>query len=293
MGLSKGEKNTIHKGDKYLIPEEAYKRLYGEYKKHGSLVIGVDFDGTIHDYHKEGYEYNNCKELLRSLKDIGCKIICWTAYKDHDYVEEYFKKNDLPLDGINCDGVELPYSTRKPFFNALLDDRAGIRDVYGDLSRLVNDIKYEKENKDTKILNKVSGDFEEIEGKVNILIGVYDPNGSNNELYDMVYSKFNDRVELEKREFKYANIGLKALGREDIDQLLDLNNDAPDRFYLILKDSEINMDTIILNSRVDMIFYLDSGEVDEKLANTINVSMVDNDNDLFDEMIYEIRYYLF
>lgn len=126
--------------DKYLNPYENRERLLREYKKHNNLVIGVDFDATIHDYHKEGYEYTEVKQLLRDLKEIGCTIICWTAYKEHDYVEKYFKDNDLPLDGINCDGIKLPYETRKPFFNALLDDRAGLRSMVEDLRYVVEEV---------------------------------------------------------------------------------------------------------------------------------------------------------
>jgi hypothetical protein len=124
--------------DEYLVKGRSYERLFEEYKKHGALVIGYDFDSTVHDYHKKGATYDKVIQLLRDLKSIGCKLICWTAYKDHDYVEEFLNKNTIPFDGINTDGIALPWETRKPFFSALLDDRAGLIQVYEDLRRLAD-----------------------------------------------------------------------------------------------------------------------------------------------------------
>lgn len=127
--------------DPYLNAGASYKRLLEEYQKHGSLVIGFDFDGTVHDYHKKGDTYHQVVELLRELKEIGCTLICWTAYKEHSYVIKYLTDNDIPFDGVNIDGIPLPWESRKPFFSALLDDRAGLIQVYNDLCALVQTIK--------------------------------------------------------------------------------------------------------------------------------------------------------
>lgn len=128
--------------DKYLRPKETFYRLLREYKEHGSLIIGCDFDSTIHDYHKEGEDYSDVKQLLRQLKSIGCKIIIWTAYKDLVFVKQYCEQNNIPCDGVNSDGIPLPWYSRKPFFSALLDDRAGLDSVYRDLTKLVNTVKH-------------------------------------------------------------------------------------------------------------------------------------------------------
>lgn len=127
--------------DKYLRPRETFNRLLREYKEHSSLVIGCDFDGTLNDYHKEGESYSDVKQLLRDLKSIGCKIIIWTAYKDLVFVKQYCEDNDIPCDGINTDGIPLPWYSRKPFFSALLDDRSGLLSVYEDLTELIKTIK--------------------------------------------------------------------------------------------------------------------------------------------------------
>jgi len=128
--------------DYFLNVNNSYNRLLEEYTKYGSLVIGFDFDDTVHDYHKKGHTYHQVIKLLRDLKSIGCKLVCWTAHNNHDYVNNYLYEHKIPCDGINTDGVKLSWETRKPFFSALLDDRAGLMQVYDDLTRLVYEIKY-------------------------------------------------------------------------------------------------------------------------------------------------------
>lgn len=135
----------MKKNDEYLVKGASLKRLIDEYHKYGILYIGVDFDGTLHDYHKSGASYENVRQLVRDLKSIGCKIICWTAYKDLNYVAEFLKENNIPWDSINEGGIPLPWISKKPFFSALLDDRAGLKQVYNELSILVTIIRQENE----------------------------------------------------------------------------------------------------------------------------------------------------
>ena len=130
--------------DEYLIENSSYERLYEEYKKYGSLVIGFDFDNTVYDFHKTGKSYEQVRQLLRDLVSIKCKTICWTAQKDINFVANFLDKNEIPYNGINSNGINLGYESRKPFFSALLDDRAGLLQVYNDLNKLVKTIKYEK-----------------------------------------------------------------------------------------------------------------------------------------------------
>ena len=127
--------------DEYLIDGKSLRRLLDEYKKYGSLTIGFDFDGTVYDYHQTGATYYDVIMLLRNLKEINCKLICWTAQKDLDFVESYLKDNNIPFDGINTNGIDLGWESRKPFFSALLDDRAGLVQVYYELASLVLIIK--------------------------------------------------------------------------------------------------------------------------------------------------------
>ena len=119
--------------DQYLVPGESLKRLFSDYKAYGSLSIGYDFDNTVYDFHKQGHTYDLVIQLIKDLKSIGCTVICWTANKDHTNVIKYLEDNNIPFDGINTDGIKLPWTSRKPFYSALLDDRAGLIQVYNEL----------------------------------------------------------------------------------------------------------------------------------------------------------------
>lgn len=119
--------------DEFLEKGKSLRRLVEEYTKFGSLTIGFDFDGTVYDYHQTGATYDYVIDLLRDLKEINCKLICWTAQKDLPFVETFLTENNIPFDGINTNGIELGWESRKPFFSALLDDRAGLIQVYEDL----------------------------------------------------------------------------------------------------------------------------------------------------------------
>jgi hypothetical protein len=131
--------------DEFLVAGKSAERLLNEYGRYGSLTIGFDFDGTVHDYHKTGAIHEQVRQLLRDLKSIGCKLICWTAYHDLEYVKQFCDDNFIPCDGINTDGIPLGWDSRKPFFSALLDDRAGLIQVYEDLSLVVEFTKARKE----------------------------------------------------------------------------------------------------------------------------------------------------
>lgn len=130
--------------DEYLVENSSYERLYEEYKKYGSLVIGFDFDNTVYDFHKTGKSYEMVRQLLKDLVYIGCKTICWTAQKDINFVAKFLDHNEIPYNGINSNGIDLGWESRKPFFSALLDDRVGLLQVYNDLNKLVKIIKNEK-----------------------------------------------------------------------------------------------------------------------------------------------------
>lgn len=139
--------NKIYLQDEYLEDGKSGTRLINEYDKYGSLTIGYDFDGTVYDYHKTGATYEQVRQLLRDLKEIGCKLICWTAQKDLEFVEQFLKDNNIPCDGINTDGINLGWESRKPFFSALLDDRAGLIQVYEELCDVVYFARHHKNEK--------------------------------------------------------------------------------------------------------------------------------------------------
>lgn len=128
--------------DEYLIPTANSNRLIKEYKQYGSVVVAFDFDNTVFDYHKKGHTYPLVIGLLRELKEIGCSCICFTAAEDYEMITQYCKDNDIPLDGINTNPPFFTSTSPKIYFNALLDDRAGLISAYHDLRALINYVTY-------------------------------------------------------------------------------------------------------------------------------------------------------
>ena len=132
--------------DKYLKPNSAYERLWAEYNKYGSLIVAVDFDDTVYDFHKEGNSYERVMQLVRDLKEINCYIVIWTGNQDIDFIKDYLSKHNIPYDSINDEapvskkllGDSIP---RKVYANVYLDDRAGLEQVYNDLTKLVNEVR--------------------------------------------------------------------------------------------------------------------------------------------------------
>lgn len=131
--------------DEFLVPGANYVRLRNEWHKYGSLTIGYDFDNTVFDFHNTGTSYEMVRDLLREAKEIGCKLICWTAQKDLNFVTTFLQENNIPFDGINEGAIDLGWETKKPFFSILLDDRCGLSSAYYDLKTLVNYVKFTKQ----------------------------------------------------------------------------------------------------------------------------------------------------
>ncbi len=123
--------------DFYLNPENSSKRLIDEYIQHGSLVIAFDFDDTVYDFHKKGRIYTDVIQLLRELKSINCYLICWTGQENLEFVKQYLTDNQIPFDGINENPPFNKTISRKIYANAFLDDRAGLKQVYDELSELI------------------------------------------------------------------------------------------------------------------------------------------------------------
>lgn len=127
----------------YRKSQNVKNRLMEEFIKYGKLIIAVDFDGTIHDFHNQGLSINDTIDLLRKCKEQGHTIIIFTCReeKDYDYIEKYMKEKNIPYDGINCNAKGLEFfngKNRKIYYNILLDDRAGLESAYRDLKETIN-----------------------------------------------------------------------------------------------------------------------------------------------------------
>ena len=127
--------------DQYLNTDNTYQRLLNEYEKYDSIVVAYDFDNTVYDFHKVGNTYTDVIGLLRKLKAISCYLIIFTANEDQDFVKNYCKEKNIPYDAINQNPPFYSSEARKIYYNILLDDRAGLKEAYDILNRLVNHIK--------------------------------------------------------------------------------------------------------------------------------------------------------
>lgn len=124
--------------DYYLNKEHTFKRIIDEYQRYGSLVIAYDFDNTIYDFHGNGWQFEQMIDLLQRLKKIGCYLIIFTANEDEKLVTNYCHTKQIPFDAINENPPFYQSKSRKIYYNVLLDDRAGLRETYDLLTRLVD-----------------------------------------------------------------------------------------------------------------------------------------------------------
>lgn len=133
--------------DHYLCEENVYNRLKEEFYKYKTIIIAYDFDDTVFDFHKRGLLYTDVMELLREWKGYA-KFICFTGCMPEKYafIEQYLHDNDIPLDSINENVMSMPFNGTKVYYNAFLDDRAGLKEVYNILKKLIKDIKQEAIN---------------------------------------------------------------------------------------------------------------------------------------------------
>ena len=123
--------------DYYLNSENSFERLLEEYERYQSLVVAFDFDDTVYDFHKKGRLYTDVITLLRALKEINCHLICWTGQENLGFVKEYLLENNIPFDGINENPPFHTSKSKKVYANVYLDDRAGLRQVFDELTQLL------------------------------------------------------------------------------------------------------------------------------------------------------------
>lgn len=135
--------------DKYLKENSAYNRLYTEYQKYKSLIVAVDYDCTLFDFHGTGDSFEMVKQLVRDLYSIGCKIIIWSGSENIDDIDVFLRKENVPYHLINENLIvngnwASGKDSRKVYANVYIDDRAGLSEVYSTLTKLVKQINDEK-----------------------------------------------------------------------------------------------------------------------------------------------------
>lgn len=129
--------------DYYLNKTNQIDRLVKEYDKYKKIIVAYDFDNTVYDYHKKGYDFSQVVELLRQCEDLGFYLVVYTCKPkaEHDFIRNYLESNDIPYDAINENAPFINFSTEKLYYNILLDDRAGLSSAYKTLEGLINYIR--------------------------------------------------------------------------------------------------------------------------------------------------------
>lgn len=132
--------------DPFFSQNACVERLYAEYKKHGQLIVAVDFDETIFPYKDKNVKYTKVIDLLRDCFGFGFYIVIYTASdpKRFPKMKEYLEQYGIAVSAVNKNPIKLPFGNHgKMYYNILLDDRAGLSSAYNVLREVVEKIKVE------------------------------------------------------------------------------------------------------------------------------------------------------
>jgi hypothetical protein len=130
--------------DPYFDTDICVERLYEQYQKHPRLIIAVDFDDTIFDFHKKGHKYEHVIEIIKEAQKNNFYIVLFSASRPERYqfMKDYASFHGINVDSINKNCIESPFGNDgKIFYNILLDDRAGLGQSYVILRKLLDRIK--------------------------------------------------------------------------------------------------------------------------------------------------------
>ena len=118
------------------------QRLIKEAVEHkGKLIVAFDFDNTIFDYHNNGGDYSQVIALLQECSKLGMIMILFTAQDDEarlEWMVAYCNHFKINVDYINRSPL---LNTTKPYYNILLDDRAGLSEAFSELAYVVEYLK--------------------------------------------------------------------------------------------------------------------------------------------------------
>lgn len=133
--------NIKYPQDPFMNREKVKERLCNEYKKYGKLIIAYDFDYTVHSYKDEDYTYEFIIDLLRKWRPYANYIVFSASPESrYKYIKDYLNKKEIPFDTINSEILERNYS-RKVYYNAFLDDRAGLGETAEILMEMYEEIQ--------------------------------------------------------------------------------------------------------------------------------------------------------
>jgi hypothetical protein len=147
------------------------------FQKHGNIIVAVDFDDTIRDSFNKGLDLTPIHDIVKRAKNIGCKIVIYTARNKSEWIEvtEYCNDIGIEYDAINEDVIKLPKPTSgKIYYNIFLDDRAGLRESFEILTSFVETV--EKQIKDENKKNKMKTAVNELLVEELVTTNTYEAN---------------------------------------------------------------------------------------------------------------------
>lgn len=206
--------------DPYLNEHNCFIRLWEDYVKHGKLVVAVDFDNTIFDLHKKGFEFTKVIELLKDCQTLGFPIVVFSAApkERHQEIRNRCQEIGINISGVNEDVLRfgerdhMDYSKSKIYFNILLDDRAGLPSAYNILFKVVD-----------KLLDKP--DIIRVEGlyytSADLKIRHYLEDECRSEYYQF-FIKDKESPRLYDIYYEYGELKYLVIDGDDNNLLLDL-----------------------------------------------------------------------
>lgn len=156
--------------DPFFNTENCVNRLLEVYRENPRLIIAVDFDDTMYDFHKKGYLFPHVADILRESQKLNFYIVAFTASipSRFEFIRTYCQDIGIRLDAINENVIESPFgNSGKIFYNLLLDDRAGLGQAYEILQKTIELVK--------------KNELERLENEIKVLEVAYqfDPNAWN------------------------------------------------------------------------------------------------------------------
>jgi len=125
-----------------LIKTETLK-LIKAYKQHKTIIVGLDFDDTIFPLTKTSRVQDRCGDVLGLIIEIK-DLITICLYSVGSNQELIYKEHIMDLRGIKPEYInESPVKIGnggKPYFNILLDDKAGLNESIEILKEFKNNI---------------------------------------------------------------------------------------------------------------------------------------------------------
>ncbi len=133
--------------DPYLNQHRCVQRLLKEWRKHGRLIVAVDFDDSVWPFHDTNHTHDKVIALVKECSDLGCLIVIYTASDPSRYpmMRAFLEGRGIKVASVNENPIELPFGRwGKIYYNAFLDDRAGLASAYEQLRQVVYLVKREK-----------------------------------------------------------------------------------------------------------------------------------------------------